>query len=90
MKKKYREIEVENYIIELRYKYYNHTRIIRCENKKQMISLFSQLSNCLDEGKVTVLDSPTTKDLDWNETIDMSAIASIRYYTYKSTKIEEY
>lgn len=90
MKKKYREIEVENYVVELRYKYYNHNRIIQCENKKQMITLFSKLSNLLDEGKVTVLDSPTTKDLDWNETIDMSAIASIRYYTYKSTKIEEY
>lgn len=90
MKKKYREIEVENYVVELRYKYYNHNRILRCENKKQMIELFSKLSNLLDEGKVTVLDSPTTKDLDWNETIDMSAIASIRYYTYKSTKTEEY
>lgn len=88
MKKKYREIEVENYVIELRYKYYNHTRTIYCKNKQQMIDLFSQLSNYLDEGKVTVLDTPTTKDLDWNETIDMSAIASIRYYTYKSTKIE--
>lgn len=88
MKKKYREIEVENYVVELRYKYYNHTRTIQCESKQQMISVFSKLSNLLDEGKVTVLDSPTTKDADWNETIDMSAIASIRYYTYKSTKIE--
>lgn len=89
MRKKYNPIEVKEYIIELRYKYYNYNRVIQCHSEENMHNVFLELSKLFNDKAVAALDKNLTKNLPWNEVIDMNAIASISYYTRTTTKYEE-
>lgn len=65
----------KEYKIILQYKYYNKERTLRFDSKGEMQKVFTLLSKGLSDKSVMLLDVNSV--MDWNEAIDMTAIASV-------------